>query len=221
MNGHAEALSRSRCSQSADLWCGACHDPHGPAVSYRDRCLRCHEPAACTGPSRGSGDCAGCHMPKSRAHDGGHTVFTDHSIPRRRPPAANVADPSKVELTPYYARPLVSATARRNLGLAYAYTGAAPRAWPLLRDAAQSQPPDPVLYVQLAALLEADGRDLQAIEFYRRALELAPEEDAAMVRLAVLLSRSGDRKEARALAQRALSRNPRQPLLTALLSRIK
>jgi hypothetical protein len=98
---HVERLAASRCKQRAGerLWCGTCHDPHAlPApqerVSYfRANCLSCHEVQVC----RRGEDCAGCHLPKTVATDAGHSVLTDHSIPRR---AAAVPQNSTSELVP-------------------------------------------------------------------------------------------------------------------------
>jgi tetratricopeptide (TPR) repeat protein len=149
-------------------------------------------------------------MPKARAFDGGHTVFTDHSIPRRpRPTEAN--RDAVVELSPYFDRKLPESIAQRNLGMAYANLGAVTKAWPLLRAAAQTKPRDALLYSQIALLLEADGRLEQAIDFYRKSLEIDSGQDTALARLGILLAKHGSPIEGRSLLQRALIRNPRQP----------
>ena len=82
VNAHAEALAASRCrQQSADkLWCGTCHTVHGQRTSYREICLNCH---SCADPQRDAQECVTCHMPKFESASGGHTTWTDHSIPRR------------------------------------------------------------------------------------------------------------------------------------------
>ena len=76
VNGHAAALAASRCKQASGdrLWCGTCHNPHQATASYAAVCRTCHTAA------HTKADCIGCHMPKAKAYDGGHTVFTDHSI---------------------------------------------------------------------------------------------------------------------------------------------
>jgi chemotaxis protein methyltransferase WspC len=159
-------------------------------------------------------------MPKARAYDGGHTVFTDHSIPRQ-PAAMRSAREAVGELSPYFRRTLPAALAQRNLALAYASAGAIDKAWPLLRAAVQSKPQDPALYTQVALYLEADGRHEQAIEFYRMAIDLDSEHDTALARLGLLLSQRGATAEARALLHRALARNPRQPTLRKALAGLK
>jgi tetratricopeptide (TPR) repeat protein len=167
-------------------------------------------------------------MPKARAYDGGHTVFTDHSIPRRAlsQPVLRANPGVPAELAPYFHRELPPGVAARNLGLAY--TSIADqfnvpdfdkRAWPLLVNAAQSNVRDPLLYTQMAYLLQADGRFEQAIELYRLSLKLDPDQDLAVVNLGELLYRRGDKDEARRLWRRALILNPRQPAVRLALAR--
>jgi hypothetical protein len=219
VNGHADALARSRCAQSGDLWCGSCHNPHRPAANYREKCLACHAEQHCPSPRR-AGDCTACHMPKARAYDGGHTVFTDHSIPRRAR-GAGAAGEAIAELSPYFSRALPAALAGRNLGIAYASAGAIGNSWPLVRAAVQAKPLDPILYTQVALHLEADGRNEQAIEFYRMALAIDEEQDAALARLGLLLAKRGETGQARRLLQKSLARNPRQPAIAKALAALK
>ncbi|MBI1792187.1 MAG: hypothetical protein HYR60_32085 [Acidobacteria bacterium] len=208
VNGHAEALAVSRCRQRAGdrIWCGSCHNPHAAAVTYREMCLTCH-----TRPHREE-DCIACHMPKARAYDGGHAVFTDHSIP---------ALPTRAESRPGEPRQLLSyfrgeRASPRNLGLAYAELGSRYRnsqwvekAWPLLRAAAQSQPRDPALYTRIASILAADGHLDQAEQYYRRSLHLDPDQYDALTGLANALARRGrdaEAVEARRKARAMVSR---------------
>jgi len=189
VNGHSEALALSRCKRAAGdrLWCGTCHNPHR-AANYNAVCQSCH-----TKPHR-TGDCVSCHMKKSRAVDGGHTVFTDHTILPARPPATLVS---------YFGRTLTP----RDLGLGFAQLGAQRRdptllakAWPLLRRAAGPKPHDPLLYATIASLLQADGRKDQAIAYYRLSLRQDPIQPDTLGKLAALL---GDSEEARRLRARS------------------
>jgi hypothetical protein len=195
VNGHAEALAASRCKQASGekLWCGTCHNPHRPTASFAMVCRTCH-----TTPHI-SADCVPCHMPKAKAHDGGHTVFTDHSISTHTP------------------RPLASYFGRqpsvRNLGLAYAQLGSKQRnsdylekAWPLLREAASAQPHDPALYTAIAGFLAAAGRKQQAIEYYHRSLRYDPMQPDTLLKLAALLPPSAQAQELREMAFRILPR---------------
>jgi len=141
-------------------------------------------------------------MPKFESASGGHTTWTDHSIPRR--PARSEPERSR-ELKAYYA----GTDTPRNLGLAYAELKQFERAWPLLRAAAQSRPRDPQLYTRIAMILEADGRVAQAIDVYRHALELDPDQYTAVVRLARLVAKQGDKNAAAELERRAKVLLPR------------
>jgi hypothetical protein len=193
VNGHAEALAASRCKQvSGDkFWCGTCHNPHHPTASYAAICQTCH-----TEPHDKS-DCVPCHMPTARAFDGGHTVFTDHSISTHTP------------------RPLASYFGRkpstRNLGLAYVRLALSrhdsaylEKAWPLLRAAAANEPRDPVLYYEIANLLAASGRKQQAMYYYRLSISQDPLQPDALLKLAALLGRSPEAVEMREEASRML-----------------
>lgn len=221
MNSHAEALARSRCKQASGerLWCGTCHDPHGAAATDYDRiCATCHELSQCPkarlseNGSLDKSDCIGCHMPKSRAVDGGHTVFTDHSIPRLagKPKQQRIAD-----LQPYFTASRQSSSAR-NLGLAYAEAGRQlgrgdwlQKAWPLLRQAAIEGHGDAALYAEIARFLNAAGKRDEAIRYYRLSLESDGMQFDALVNLARLLEQKGEGAEAAALRDRAASACPR------------
>jgi hypothetical protein len=218
VNSHAEALARSRCQQPSGerLSCGTCHDPHGSTITDYDRvCATCHEPRQCPVAARESantGGCVGCHMPKSQAVDGGHTVFTDHSISRRagRPQQQRIAD-----LQPYFLRSRES-NSPRNAGLAYAEAGRRlnradwlQKAWPLLRQAAIEGPGDPALYTEIARFLDAAGKRDEAIRYYRLSLESDGAQFDALVNLARLLEQKGERAEAAMLRQRAATACPR------------
>ena len=196
VNGHAGALAASKCKQASGgkLWCGTCHNPHQPTASYAAVCKSCH-----TAP-HDTNDCVPCHMPKAKAYDGGHTVFTDHSISGKAAP---------VPFTSYFGR----RPSPRNLGLAYAEMAARERnpdyvekAWPLLREAAAGSPRDPALYYAIANLLSAAGRKPQAIEYYRRSLAQDPLQPDALLKLAALLGSAPEARELREKARRMVPR---------------
>jgi tetratricopeptide (TPR) repeat protein len=137
-------------------------------------------------------------MPKAKAYDGGHTVFTDHSISTHAP-----RKPS------YFGRQ----PSPRNLGLAYVKLATEQRnpeylekAWPLLREAAAGQPRDPALYYAIANLLSAAGRKQQAIEYYRRSLAQDPLQPDALRKLAALVEPAAEARELREKALRILPR---------------
>lgn len=220
VNGHAEALAASRCKAASGdrLWCGTCHNLHADAAAgYNAKCQTCHAAAQCPrgGTARGS-DCIGCHMPESRAADGGHTVWTDHSIPRR-PRGQPSTAPS--DIRPYYSRTLPRTVADRNLGLAYAELGERThnigllsRAWPLLRSAIDGGIKDPLLYARAGALMQADGRAEQAVALYRASVAIDPAQPGVLLKLAGLLERSGAADEAKRLREKASFACPRAVL---------
>jgi hypothetical protein len=123
---HPEQLAASACARNSSgrLWCGTCHDPHNKPAQrvqyYRERCLSCHGGKL---PERHAqaeaGDCVACHMPRRKAFDGGHTVFTDHRIVRR--PQAESEMSQALELRSW--REPVPQYLKRNLALAYLNMG--------------------------------------------------------------------------------------------------
>ena len=136
-------------------------------------------------------------MPKAKAYDGGHTVFTDHSISTHTPR----------KLASYFGR----LPSPRNLGLAYVELATKQRdteylekAWPLLREAAAGQPRDPALYYAVANLLNAAGQKQRAIEYYRRSLEQDPIQPDALRKLAALVASPEEARELREKALRIL-----------------
>jgi hypothetical protein len=210
VNSHVEKLSESTCKRVAGdrLWCGSCHDPHSvPPASeraawYRTKCLTCHEAAQC---ARGF-DCTSCHMPKSRAADAGHGVFTDHSIPRI-PGRAAVRPAASWTLRGFSA----ADTGDRELGLAYAETGVRTgdrrqqaEALRLLATA----PQDAQVQVRLADLEERAGNSSQALALYQAALRQDPNALVALVNLGRLYGSAGLLDRAIALWREALKRNP-------------
>jgi hypothetical protein len=217
VNGHAEALSASRCKAASGdrLWCGTCHVLHAPTqTDYNAKCRACHRAAQCQRATAARAfDCVGCHMPKTRAVDGGHTVWTDHSIPRRARGQTPVASP---DMRPYYRRPLPRALAERNLGLAYAELAEQTRdlrlltrAWPLLRNAIDAGVQDPVLYARAGGLMQADGRREQAIALYRASVAMDPAQPDVLFKLAGLLQKAGAIEDARRLLEKARFACPR------------
>src|SRR5205814_44990 len=115
-------LARSACARASGsrMWCGSCHDPHGPdphaPVQFNDRCLNCHTITSCSARNRAGDDCTGCHMPRTTARTVQHATLRDHTIPRR--PLAELAS----DLPTCAALKLFGGgtASPRDLGLAYA-----------------------------------------------------------------------------------------------------
>jgi hypothetical protein len=119
---HAEQLAVSACARNSNgkLWCGTCHDPHGPAVDreaqMQQTCETCHTPTQLAiNHTAEEVDCIACHMPKRAASDVVHAAVTDHRILKRPvPPMPNIKG---LVLGPW--QPPPPDLARRNQGLAY------------------------------------------------------------------------------------------------------
>ncbi len=214
VNSHFEKLAESTCKRAAGerLWCGSCHDPHTvPAATeraawFRAKCLTCHEATEC---GRGF-DCVACHMPKSRASDAGHGVFTDHSIPRVPGRVRNLSAAS------WNLRGFSGADkGDRELGLAYAEVGVRTadrrqqaEAIRLLTTTLQASIGDAELQMRLADLQERAGDSGQALALYQAALRQDPNAVVAMVNLGRLYGSRGMLDEAIKLWREALKRNP-------------
>jgi Tetratricopeptide repeat/Cytochrome c554 and c-prime len=211
-NSHVEKLAESACMRAAGdrLWCGTCHDPHGvPASSeraawFRSKCLTCHDTAQC---SRGF-DCTACHMPRTRASDAGHGVFTDHSIPRL-PNVTRARDANSWNLRGFTA----ADAGGRELGLAYAEIGVRTGDRRQQAEAIRllaAAPQDVEVQLRLADLQERASNPDRAVALYRSALRLDPNAVLAMVNLGRLYGSAGLLEQAIGLWQEALKRNPCQ-----------
>jgi len=208
--GYVEKLYSSRCKiASGDkLWCGTCHethrarDPSAVVAYYREKCLSCHQVADC---QRGL-DCRGCHMPRTRAVDGGHGVLTDHSLPRKLS-AFRSDRPQAWQLVPFKD---FDADAR-SLGLAYADVN--------LRTQDKNQqnqavlllgrgPRDGEVLARLADLYSRQGNRTRAYQFYNDAFRADPNSVVVLVNLGGLEAERGNAARAIELWQSALERNP-------------
>lgn len=233
VTGHVENLAASACKRASGerLWCGSCHNPHvvpAPAQAaswFRGRCLTCHATQACSetaaARAKTKDDCIGCHMPKSAASDAEHTVFTDHSIPRRprrKAPASAVSD---AELVPFAGAP----STPRDLALAYAIAAIGRpagadrgRALNLLRQTVQQTPDDPDVLISLAEIYRAEGKNELAQPLYERAIALDPAQVTASVGLGGIMMERGNYAEAVRLWNDALLRNAGLQLVRLNLS---
>lgn len=209
VNSHVEKLAESTCKRAAGdkLWCGTCHDPHStPAASeraawYRSKCLTCHDTSQC---NRGF-DCTSCHMPKNRAADANHGVFTDHSIPRI-PGSVRNQSAASWRLRGFSA----ADKGERELGLAYAEIGVRTGDKNQQAEAIRllSGKNDPEAQVRLADLEERFGHPGEAVALYQAALKEDPNSVVAMVNLGRLYGSNGQLDDAIRLWRDALERNP-------------
>lgn len=233
---HSEQLAASRCATESGgrMWCASCHDPHREPPSteragyYRDRCLKCHQSEVTAHRGQKGDDCAGCHMPRKRAYDGGHTAFTDHWI-RRTPRGAVAADRAELRAWREPAAPF----RKRNLALAYIASSAKPGAREILA-LARLQKGVLLLNEVLAsgtrdgAVAEAAGlqflkqdKAAEAVRWFRIAAAEEPANSLRRLNLAAALLASGDRNAARAEALEAMRLEPLLEEAYALLAEIE
>ena len=228
---HGYQFLRSACFQnSAEMTCTSCHDPHQVyrgtegSTRFNRACGACHEPAideqTAAGAHPKGPDCIACHMPKRRTDDVVHVVMTDHSIPRRSPPASELLAPLqevaetegesyKGEVAALYPRdpnPLYLATAQVMEG-ANLKDGA-----PRLRELLDlDAPAEAGFYHQLAEAYWQLGRIDDALPWYREALERDPNHLIARRNYALALARSGAVAEAETELRAALAVSPDDP----------
>lgn len=197
---HAEQLALSRCAQASggQLWCGSCNDVHKPKVERAAASASC---AGCHAGTKKHGEaCAECHMPRTKAFDGGHTAFTDHRIqvPGKAPAVAETAAVLRAWREP--AGPFRG----RGLGLAYAGAGMMDRALPLLREAGRDA--EVMSALGLAAL--RGGKAAEAVAAFAGAAKAEPNHSVRALNLAAALSNAGQRDRAREAALRAIALEP-------------
>lgn len=211
--GHVEQLALSRCAQQSAgrLWCGTCHDPHGPPAKpvdhYRAKCLGCHEEAKHP-KTAATRDCAGCHMPRRQAPDSGHAAFTDHWI--RRLPATGDAQSRPSQLAAW--RPPPADFEQRNLGLAYVSVGEKEQATELLGEGgrilsgSKAEDPEALAALGLVRLLQDRPRD--AVLFFERAVAARPAWATYYLKLAIAWNAAGNRERAIRVLKRGIEVDP-------------
>jgi hypothetical protein len=209
---HAEQLALSRCllESRGKLWCASCHDVHQPKAQRaapNASCVACHRDTRPHGD-----DCTGCHMPRTPAHDGGHTAFTDHRIQIPGRPAAWTA---KAGLRAW--RQPAPGFQQRGLGLAYAGTGETKAALELLLRSGR----DPEVQSALGLLYLRAGQAKQAVAAFAGAAKAEPDHSQRALNLAAALAALGRRNAAIAEAQRAVALEPLLVDAYALLAELE
>lgn len=215
---HVEQLAASTCARQSQgrMWCGSCHDPHEKpeqaAQYYRSRCLACHQQVSKTSHPGRADDCAGCHMQRLPAKDGGHTVFTDHRI-LRRPVASRAVPPAAGELVAW--QDAGGSLSKRNLGLAYIALGRRmesgehmSRGFQLLREVQASFAQDPDVLEGLGLVRLGQGAPLEAERYFAQAARIRPDYAPYQLNLAAAWKRSGNLKNSIACLERAIDLDP-------------
>jgi hypothetical protein len=233
---HSEQLAASRCATESQnrMWCGSCHDPHRePASSeraayYREKCMACHEKTATAHRQQKGDDCTGCHMPRKKAYDGGHTAFTDHWI-RRAPAGDRAADGVELRAWREPAGPL----RKRNLALAYIASSEKERAKEelalarlqkgvlLLNEVLGSGVRDGAVAQAAGLQFLKQGKAAEAVRWFRIAAAEQPGESVRRLNLAAALLAVGERDAARAEAIEAIRLEPLLEEPYALLAEIE
>ena len=214
---HAEQLAVSACLRKSGgkLWCGTCHDPHGPQVQDRRKqiqqiCGGCHSQAQLAAVhSTGQDDCVSCHMPQRAASDITHAAITDHRI-LRRPAAAKPADTGQI-LAVW--QPPVAQVAERSLGLAWFHVARQensgnefPRAFGLLSK--QPHDRDAEVSAALGYMLLGTGHAKESIPLFQAAIDAEPYNSEYCLELGVAQQTNGDLQQAIRAYSRAIELAP-------------
>ncbi len=206
-----EQLALSKCARKSGekLWCGTCHDPHGPRKDQRKVCLSCHEGTIPAAHAKQTGDCAGCHMPSRPTPEVAHTVYTDHRI-RIRPGTEPAANSAPVALRAWREPP--ESERNRNHGLAYVYAGERNRSASLVQQGfgilIDVKEKDADVLSALGSVLLQKQRPREAVAMFRGAALLEPANALRAHNLAVALVSTGDVQAGVAQLERAIELDP-------------
>jgi len=217
---HAEQLAWSTCARKSGgkLWCGTCHNPHEATQNrlqrYRTRCLGCHGESVMRTHSKPADDCVSCHMPKRKAKDGAHTVFTDHRISRTARAAQESPAREPVRKLVAWREP-ADLLKERNLGLASVEVGERDRSPELLDEGARLliaamkvTPPDPVVLTKLGLVLLRKQMAGDAVEVLEYVLKLEPDRGGSHANLGLAYKEAGMTAKAVAEFERAIQLDP-------------
>ena len=89
------SLRQSKCFAKSEMTCTTCHNPHRPAQSGQQDCLKCHQPASCREqpriPAELRQDCIGCHMPSRPRTNVRYDTDRDRFLPAALRPDHRIA----------------------------------------------------------------------------------------------------------------------------------
>jgi hypothetical protein len=212
---HVESLALSRCKRASGeaLSCITCHDPHvQPDAAeksdyYRTRCVKCHD-STIERHSPRQQDCTSCHMPRLESADIGHTVVTDHRIPRVRQ-----ADRPRTRDVRKLVQVGKATPDARDLGLAYGQVALRGNAFAKreslrLLESAQQHPDDPEVLTRLGFLYQSRGDLDTAQKYYERAFKLDPDRAVVANNLGVFYARGGMLTRSLELWRNVVDKNP-------------
>ncbi|MGH9609148.1 MAG: cytochrome c3 family protein [Bryobacteraceae bacterium] len=213
----AEQLAGSMCVRASGgkLWCGSCHNPHGPPV--RDRkaqirrvCESCHSRVELARSHTASEtDCVSCHMPRLKASDIAHATITDHRL-LKRPKQETASGPIHMAAWHKPAPDL----ANRNLGLAYFHVAKQKQsgrdfehAYELLSHLTHADRDAPV-QAALGYMLLGSGQVRKAVAFFDRAAKTNPASAEYWLDLGVAQNAAGDPSAAVSSLRKSIQDDP-------------
>jgi photosynthetic reaction center cytochrome c subunit len=212
-----EQLALSACARksSGQLWCGTCHNPHGKLEQsvdfYRSRCLSCHTGSLSQSHPPRDSNCVGCHMPRRRAKDGGHSAFTDHRIQRR--PEEQSEPPTSAAIVAW--REPAPDLQKRNLGIAEIEAGMQRHSSLMIGDGyreltevQQQFSNDSDFFKWIGEALLVAKQDSEAEIAFERGLQLDPNSALAEARAAAPYIQEGNVDQAIPHLRRAMDLDP-------------
>jgi len=235
---HSEQMAASRCASASggQLWCGTCHDPHrepgekARAVWYREKCLGCHRDESVPRHRLKQGDdCTGCHMPRLKAYDGGHTAFTDHWIRRAsgNQSSGSQKTADQGELLRAWREP-PEPVRKRNLALAYignSQTTKSLRRYQegvrLLNSVLNGNQADGAVAMVVGLQFMRQNQPAKAVPWFRRAMLEEPGNSLRHLTLAAALAEAGEAGGAANEAREAIRLEPLLEDAYTLLARIE
>ena len=214
-----EQLASSQCSRQSGvrLWCGTCHNPHGPAgnrgSAIKTICTSCHAALSPISHSRVS-ECTSCHMPQRAPTDVAHAALTDHRILARPgiTPPSPLGAPQEVQAW----REPPPDIRQRDLGLAYFETAANAKSKQLedlagdllTKLPASQQNEDGAVLAALGDMNLSRGRAAEAAALFRRAYELDTSSGRYAMLLGISLRQNADPTGAERELRRAIELDP-------------
>lgn len=216
---HVEQLAQSLCVRMSGgkLWCGTCHDPHGPTADRQSQiwaiCTSCHTSFPPPTHASGQKGCATCHMPQSPTTNIAHAALTDHRILRR--PSEARPETEQSEVVSAWREP-PEEDRERDSGLAEILIGTSKNLPALTQEGTRlldslpisRQHDDPEVLSALEGLALQRGDYQKAMECGRRVIEMRPQSALAAMNLGLVLLRSGNTAEAERQLTRATELNP-------------
>lgn len=201
----SEQLALSRCVRESGgrLWCGSCHDPHGPAIDVRSVCMGCHAEVFAAARHKPAEECVSCHMPRLRPNNISHTAITDHYI-------ALSKEQKPIGLTAWR-EPEKDLVARdRGLALFEAEKDLV-GSYNLLKALPMEQRRDPDVLAALGSVLLAQNQKGLAEKLYSGAVAARPQNARFAYCLGAVYAAQGNVPAAVAEFKRSIAMDPSDP----------